>query len=186
MILPIYAYGQPVLRQVAQDITPDHPSLETFLANMWETMYHSKGVGLAAPQVGESIRVFVVDTVQLEKSRKNQEKGIKQVFINAHFIEETGAPWSYEEGCLSIPDIHGDVVRPSVVRLRWLDEHFQPQEGTFEGMNARVIQHEYDHLEGILFTDHLQPLAKRLNKNRLEKIRTGQISPDYKMKFARY
>lgn len=185
MILPIYAYGHPVLRQVAQDISPEQPLLETFIANLWETMYHSKGVGLASPQVGESIRVFVVDTMQLEKRQKNPVPGIKKVFINAHIVEESGEPWSYEEGCLSIPDIHGDVERPSVIRLRYLDEHFQPHEETFQGINARVIQHEYDHLEGVLFVDHLLPLKKRLIKNRLEKIRTGQIVPDYKMRFAK-
>ena len=149
-------------------------------------MYESQGVGIAAPQVGLSIRLFLVDTVQVsEKDGKQEFEGVKRAFINAEKVEEAGKPWNYEEGCLSIPDIRGDVSRPPQIRLRYLDENFVEHDEVFDGMNARVIQHEYDHIEGILFTDHLRPLKKKLIKKRLEKIRTGQIDPDYRMKFAR-
>lgn len=183
MILPIYAYGQPVLKKVAEPIGPDYPDLATLIANMWETMYHANGVGLAAPQIGKSIRLFVVDTVQTRKEGQEDE-GIKQVFINAEKVEEAGEPWAYEEGCLSIPDIHGDVERPPQLKLRWLNEAFEPREAVFTGVNARVIQHEYDHIEGVLFTEHLKPLKKRLIRKKLEAIKKGKHKADYKMKFA--
>lgn len=182
MILPIYAYGQPVLKKMATDIGPDFPGLETLIANMWETMYHAQGIGLAAPQIGKSIRLFLVDTQQIKEQEDGQE-GIKQVFINAQKIEEAGEPWAYEEGCLSIPDVRGEVERPPQLRLRYLDEQFQKHETVFSGMNARVIQHEYDHIDGILFTEYLKPLKKRLVKRKLENIKKGKASPDYKMKF---
>lgn len=187
MVYPIYAYGQPVLRQVAADIKADYPNLEKLLADMWETMYYSSGVGLAAPQIGLSVRIFTVDTVQMEEKSKRQNKGagIKKVFINAHMIDETGEHWDYEEGCLSIPQVHGDVSRKPVIRLRYMDENFVEHEETFDGMNARVIQHEYDHLEGILFTDLLPPLKKRLIAKKMDKIRAGQVDPDYRMRFAK-
>jgi peptide deformylase len=155
---------------------------------MWETMYNADGVGLAAPQIGRSIRLFIVDTQKpIDQSNKDEkpDKGVKQVFINARRIEETGEPWTFEEGCLSIPDIRGDVDRPESIRLQYLDENFQMHEDVFEGINARVIQHEYDHLEGILFTELLKPIKKQLIKRRLEKIKKGEISVDYKMKFSR-
>ena len=182
MILPIYAYGQPVLRQVAQEIDQDYPKLQELIANMWETMYNAKGVGLAAPQVGLSIRLFVVDTEQVMEEGE-EEKGIKQVFINAQKVEESGEPWAYEEGCLSIPDIHGDVERQPTLRLRWLDENFEPHEQTFDGVNARVIQHEYDHIDGVLFVEHLKPVKKRLVRRKLDDIRKGKIKAAYKLKF---
>ncbi len=184
MILPIYAYGQPVLKKVAQPIEADFPELTELIANMWETMYAAEGVGLAAPQVGLAIRLFVIDTEQLEKKDKpDQEPGFKKVFINAEMLDEAGELWAYEEGCLSIPRISGDVERPPTIRLRYLDENFVEHEESFDGVNARVIQHEYDHIEGVLFTEHLKPLKKRLIRRKLDNIRTGKIETDYKMRF---
>ncbi|MCB0549625.1 MAG: peptide deformylase [Phaeodactylibacter sp.] len=182
MLLPIYAYGQPVLKKKAEDINPGHPGLPEFIENMWETMYHAEGVGLAAPQVGESLRLFVVDTIQIMEEGKEDE-GIKKVFINAYKIEEAGEPWTYEEGCLSIPDVRGDVDRPPQLRLRYLNENFEEQEEVFTGINARVIQHEYDHIDGILFTEHLKPIKRRLVRRKLEDIKKGKVKVDYRMKF---
>ncbi len=184
MILPIYAYGQPVLKKVGVDIEPDYPDLEQLLANMWETMYNAQGVGLAAPQIGLAIRIFMVDTIQIMEKGKEAE-GIKQAFINAHVVEMGGDPWAYEEGCLSIPDVRADVERPAQVKLRYVDENFIAHEKIFTGINARVILHEYDHIDGILFTEHLKPLKKRMIKRRLENIRKGKVNRNYKMKFAR-
>ena len=183
MILPIYAYGQGVLKKRAEEITSDYPDLDKLIENMWETMYQASGVGLAAPQIGRSIRLFLVDTVQIMDEGKEDE-GIKSVFINPEKIEEVGEVWTYEEGCLSIPDIRGDVDRPPVLKIRYLDENFEEQEKVFAGMNARVIQHEYDHLEGILFIEHLKPIKKRLVRKKLENIKKGKIKVDYRMKFV--
>ncbi len=187
MILPIYAYGQPVLKKVASDVPPEYPGLSELIANMWETMYVADGVGLAAPQIGQPIRLFVIDTLEVE--RKGEEKvatdeGFKRVFINARILEETGKPWAYEEGCLSIPRIRGDVERPDTILVHWLDEDFNPHEATFTGINARVIQHEYDHIQGVLFTERLKPLKKRLVQRKLEDIRNGKITTEYKMRFV--
>ncbi len=183
MILPIYAYGQPVLKKVCEDITKDYPDLETLITNMWETMYNAKGVGLAAPQIGKAIRLFIIDTSEA-LDENDQEEGMKKVFINAHKIEEGGTPSDYEEGCLSIPDVRGDVSRPPQLKLRYMDEKFVEHEEVFTGINARVIQHEYDHIDGILFTEHLKPIKRRLVRRRLDNIRKGNISNDYKMKFS--
>lgn len=187
MILPIYAYGHPVLRAETEEIQPNHPKLDEILENMWETMYAAKGIGLAAPQVGMSLRLFLVDTAQLDKEEEESDKepGIKQAFLNAEIIEEAGKAWSYEEGCLSIPEVRGKVSRQPQIRIRYQDPSFETHEKVFQGMNARVIQHEYDHIEGVLFTDLLQPLKKRLVKKRLSKIQKGQTHADYRMKFAR-
>lgn len=186
MILPIYAYGQPVLKKVAAPIEPGHQGLEQLIADMWETMYHAEGVGLAAPQVGVSIRLFVIDTLQLDKDERKGEKeaGFKKVFINAQMLDEVGELWTYEEGCLSIPRIRGDVERPPQIRIRYLDENFQEHEESFSGINARVVQHEYDHIEGVLFTEHLKPLKKRLIRRKLDDIRLGKVSMDYKLRFV--
>ncbi|MEM1216479.1 MAG: peptide deformylase, partial [Bacteroidota bacterium] len=184
MILAVYAYGQPVLKKVAAEIDADYPGLEKLLADMWETMYHASGVGLAAPQIGRSIRIFMVDTVQI-MDEGQEDQGIKQVFINAQKIEESGPEWAYEEGCLSIPDVRGEVNRPPVLRLRWQDENFETHEATFKGMNARVIQHEYDHIDGVLFTEHLKPIKRQLIRRKLDKIRKGKVAADYKMKFIK-
>ena len=186
MILPIYAYGQPVLKKVAREIAPDYPNLQELIENMWETMYNADGVGLAAPQIGLSIRLFIVDTAKpLEDSEdKDAPKGIKKVFINAEMLEETGDEWAYEEGCLSIPDIRGDVDRQERIRIRYLDENFEEQEESFDGLNARVIQHEYDHIEGILFTELLKPVKKKLVQRKLIKIKKGAVKVSYPMRFA--
>ena len=183
MILPVFAYGQPVLKKKAVDIDPTYEGLQGLIGDMWETMYEAHGVGLAAPQIGKGIRLFVVDTVQMDKEGL-PPVGIKKVFINPVILEEFGNVWAYEEGCLSIPDVRGDVERFSHVKLRYLDEHFEQREEIFDGMNARVIQHEYDHIEGILFVEHLKPIKKTLIRKRLDKIRNGQIEADYRLKFA--
>lgn len=182
MILPIYLFGQPVLKKVCTDIEPTYPALTTLIANMWETMYNAHGVGLAAPQIGLGIRMFLVDTIQVLEEEKPGE-GIKQVFINAQMIDETGEEWSYEEGCLSIPFIRGDVNRQEKISIRYFDENFKEHTKHFEGLNARVIQHEYDHIEGILFTEKLKPLKKKMVMKRLENIKKGNVDPDYKVKF---
>lgn len=181
MILPVFAFGHPVLTKVAEPIQQDYPDLNDLLSNMWETMYNANGIGLAAPQIGLSIRIFLVDTTQLDE--KEEKPGIKKVFINAEIIEEDGDDWSYEEGCLSIPKVTGMVERPERVTIKFLDENFEEHEETFEGMNARVIQHEYDHIDGILFTEYLKPLKKRLIKRKLEQIKKGQADAHYKMKY---
>ena len=178
MILPIYTYGQRILKKVAISLDQSYDGLEDLVKNMWETMYKAKGVGLAAPQVGHSIRLFIVDTTHIE-DEENEHIGFKSVFINAQKIDETGKEWEYEEGCLSIPDIRGDVERPERLHIRYLDDNFNQQETTFEGINARVIQHEYDHIEGVLFTERLKPLKKRRIKRKLESIRQGIVEADY-------
>jgi peptide deformylase len=184
MILPIYAYGQPVLRKPAMPVQPDYPELASFISDMYETMYSAKGVGLAAPQVGRSIRVFVVDTLQVNKSIE-KHIGIKQTFLNAQILDESGEPWLYEEGCLSIPDIHVEIERLPVIHLRYQDENFVEHTQTFEGINARVIQHEYDHIEGVLFIDRMKPLKRRMINRKLEKIKKGEIDSDHPMKYAK-
>jgi len=182
MILPIYAYGQPVLKKKCEPIDKDYPELDTLIANMWETMYNAEGVGLAAPQIGLPIRMFLVDTVQ-SMEEGEEDKGIKKVFINAQKIKEEGKIWDYEEGCLSIPNIRGDVSRPEVLRLRYMDKNFKEHEEVFDGINARVIQHEYDHIEGILFTQLLKPIKKKLVKRKLGKIAKGKADASYRLKF---
>jgi peptide deformylase len=190
MILPIVAYGHPVLRKMCEDITPEYPKLQELIANMWETMYSSSGVGVAAPQVNRPIRLFVIDSKQIIEGMDDEERadypgdnGIKQVFINAHIVDTAGEEWAYNEGCLSIPKVREDVYRPESVTIRYVDENFQPHEETFTGVTARVIFHEYDHIDGKLFIDHLKPLKRRMIKGKLEDITKGKISVDYKMTF---
>jgi len=189
MILPIVAYGDAVLRKKAIEIDKDHPKLKDLVENMWETMYKASGVGLAAPQVGLSLRLFVIDATPFsddeDLSTEEQEilKGFKKVFINAKIEEETGSDWAFNEGCLSIPDIREDVSRKDTITITYQDETFKSHTETYNGLVARVIQHEYDHIEGILFTDKLSSLKKRLLKSRLEKISKGKINIDYKMRF---
>ena len=192
MIFPIVAYGHPVLRKVAEDIDPDYPGLAKLIDDMWETMYGSSGVGLAAPQVNKSIRLFVIDTVQMFNNMEEEERkeypdapGLKQVFINAHITELDEKEWSYNEGCLSIPKIREDITRHETVTLDYVDENFEPHTGTFTGLTARVILHEYDHTEGKLFIDHISPLKRKLMKGRLDDISKGKISVDYKMLFPK-
>jgi peptide deformylase len=189
MILPIVAYGDPVLKRKARAIDSSYDGLNVLIASMWETMYHAHGVGLAAPQIGKSIRLFVIDGSPFADDEDASPsdhivlKSFKKVFINAEIIVEQGDDFSFAEGCLSIPDIREEVTRPSVIRLRYQDEHFEPHEEEFSGLAARIIQHEYDHIEGVLFTDKLSPLKKRLIKGRLEKISRGQVEAEYRMKF---
>ena len=192
MILPVVAYGSPILRKVCDDITPGYPGLEKLLADMWETLYNSNGVGLAAPQINKPIRLFIVDTIQIvedfneeDKSKYPNEVPIKQVFINARKIEDTGDLWPYNEGCLSIPKVREDIQRTTHVRISYMDEHFIQHEGVFHGITARVIQHEYDHIEGKLFIDYLSQLKKRLIKKKLDEISMGKVKTDYKMLFPR-
>lgn len=188
MILPIVAYGHPVLRKMCQDIDNKYPNLKQLIDDMWATMYHSNGVGLAAPQINHAIRLFVVDTEQIvegfdEQDKKDypNEKPIKQVFINAHVVATTGDLWAYNEGCLSIPKVREDVNRPQSITLQYLDENFAPQTKTFDGITARVIMHEYDHIDGKLFIDYLAPLKKRLLQKKLNDISAGKVKMNYRM-----
>ncbi|WP_297690850.1 peptide deformylase [uncultured Eudoraea sp.] len=189
MTLSILAYGDPVLRKIGKTINKDYPQLKELIANMWETMYNANGVGLAAPQIGLPIRLFVVDTGPFaddeELTPKEQEalKNFKKVFINAKIEQQSGNNWTFNEGCLSIPDIREDVTRMDTIEITYLDEDFKPHKETYDGLLARVIQHEYDHIEGILFTDKLSSLKKRLLKGKLANISKGKINVDYKMRF---
>ena len=192
MNLPIVAYGHPVLRKVCDDITAEYPDLQKLIADMWETMYNSSGVGLAAPQINRAIRLFVVDTEQIvegfdeeDKRTYPNEKPIKRVFINAHIIEETGEMWSYNEGCLSIPKVREDVSRKRHLKIRYMDENFVEHTEDFTGITARVIQHEYDHIDGKLFIDYMPPLKKRLMKKKLDDITNGKVRTDYRMLFVK-
>jgi len=177
---------------VAKDITPDYPHLQQLIADMWETMYASNGVGLAAPQINRSIRMFTVDSAQIienldEDERKEYEgdEGIKEMFINAHIVEYTGDEWTYNEGCLSIPKVREDVMRPETITIEYVNEKFEPQTKTFSGITARVIQHEYDHIEGKLFIDYLTPLKRKLLKGKLLDISKGKIKMDYRMTYPK-
>lgn len=182
MILPIVAYGDPVLKQVANDIDAEYPNLKQLIEDMENTMEKANGVGLAAPQIGLSIRLFIIDST-LMMDEGEEDKGIREVFINAEMIEETGTEWAFEEGCLSIPDIREDVYRKDTITIKYLDKDFKEHTKTFDGMTARVIQHEYDHIEGILFIDHLKPLKKKLLNKRLRRISEGKIDVKYRMRF---
>ncbi len=184
MILPIYAYGQPVLRKRSLPITGDYPDLATLIDDMYQTMYSAKGVGLAAPQVGKDIRLFVIDTTQLDKKGENIG-GIKRVFINAQLLDESGDPWLYEEGCLSIPDIHVEIERNPSIHLKYIDTEWIEHTEVFDGVNARVIQHEHDHIEGILFIDRMKPLKRRMLSRKLEKIRKGEVETNHPMRFLK-
>lgn len=189
MILPIVAYGDPILRREAENIDKDFPELKTLIDDMFETMYAAYGIGLAAPQVGKSIRLFVVDAApfaedeDLTEEEKEIMKNFKKVFINAKIENEEGDEWAFNEGCLSIPDIREDVFRQPKITITYLDENFKEHTETYDGLIARVIQHEYDHIEGILFTDKLSPLKKRLIKSKLNNISKGKINVDYRMRF---
>ena len=190
MIIPIYGYGEPVLRQVGAEITPDYPNLKEIIANMYDTMYNAYGVGLAAPQVGLPIRLFIIDTEpfsendDLTKEEQIQLKGYKQTFINAKMVLEDGEEWSFNEGCLSIPEVREDVYRNERITIEYCDENFNKKLEVFEGLIARVIQHEYDHIQGVLFTDKISTLKKTLIKKKLQNIMDGKAFPDYRMKFA--
>jgi peptide deformylase len=192
MVLPIVAYGAPVLRKVCKDITPDYPGLEKLLEDMWETMYASNGVGLAAPQINRDIRLFVIDSEQIFKNLDEEDEGkysdapgAKRVFINAKIKDLDGEEWAYNEGCLSIPKIREDVHRKQMVVLEYLDENFLQRTESFHGITARVILHEYDHIEGKLFIDYIKPLKRKLMQRKLNDISKGKIKVDYKMSFAK-
>jgi peptide deformylase len=190
MILPIVGYGDPVLRKVCDDITSEHPNLQEIIANMYDTMYNAYGVGLAAPQVGLPIRLFVIDTEpfsdseDLTKEEQEQLKGFKQTFINAKMLKEEGEEWGFNEGCLSIPDVREDVYRNETITIEYFDENFNKRTEVYDGLIARVIQHEYDHIEGILFTDKISTLKRTLIKKKLQNIMDGKARPDYKMRFC--
>jgi peptide deformylase len=189
MILPIIAYGDPVLRKKAIDVSPDYPNFNELIETMYETMYNAYGVGLAAPQIGLSIRLFIVDASpfaedeSLSVEEQNQLKDFKCTFINAKILDETGDEWTFNEGCLSIPNIREDVIRNPKIKIQYQDENFKTHSKEFDGLLARVIQHEYDHIEGILFTDKISNFKKRLIKGKLANISKGKINIDYKMRF---
>lgn len=189
MILPIIAYGHPVLKRKAEVINKDYPKLNELIENMFETMYNASGVGIAAPQIGLSIRLFIVDTNpfaeddSLSDNDRNQLKSFKKIFINPIIIDEKGDEWSFEEGCLSIPNIREGVLRQKQITIQYHDENFNKHTDSFDGLLARVIQHEYDHIEGVLFTDKLSSFKKQLLKKKLLKISSGKLSFDYEMKY---
>ena len=189
MILPIVAYGDPVLRKVGEEIDANYPDLKTLISNMKETMYNASGVGLAAPQIGKAIRLFIVDASpfaedeDLSEEERETLKNFNKVFINPQILEEEGKEWAFNEGCLSIPDVREDVSRKERVIFEYQDEDFKTYTETLDGLAARVFQHEYDHIEGILFTDKLSTLKKRIIKKRLENISKGKINTDYRMRF---
>ena len=182
MILPIVAYGHPILRKIAAEIEPGHPGLNELIDNMFETMYQSEGVGLAAPQVNQSIRLIVIDASPYEKD-KPELQGFKKLLINPQMIEESGEEWSFNEGCLSIPEIREDVMRKPRIRIQYQDKDFKTYDEIYEGIPARIIQHEYDHLQAKLFVDRINPLRKIVLKRRLHDISTGNIEVAYKMIF---
>ncbi|WP_425658723.1 peptide deformylase [Tenacibaculum ascidiaceicola] len=189
MILPIVAYGDPVLRKVGKEIDKDYPQLEKLIADMRETMYNANGLGLAAPQIGKDIRLFVIDASpfaeddDISEEEKEVFKNFNRVFINAKIIEEEGDEWAFNEGCLSIPTINEDVFRQEKVTIEYQDENFEKHTETLSGLPARVFQHEYDHIEGILFTDKLSSLKKRLIKKKLDNISKGKVNAGYRMRF---
>lgn len=190
MVLPIVAYGDPILKKEADDIEKDYPNLDQLIENMFETMYEASGVGLAAPQIGKSIRLFIVDGSPFAEDEEEEEdprakgmKDFKKVFINPVIEEETGDEWGFNEGCLSIPKIREEVFRKEKILVTYYDQNWELKEERFEGYAARIIQHEYDHIEGILFTDHLSILKKRLLTKKLQNISKGIVDVDYKMKF---
>jgi peptide deformylase len=189
MILPIVAYGHGTLRKECVEVTPQYPDLETLIANMWETMYNSNGVGIAAPQINHAIRLFMIDSVQIVEGAEDEEdiekykneKPTKQLFINPKIVKLEGKPWKYEEGCLSIPKIREMIERDEIVTITFLDENFNEQTQTYDGLTARIILHEFDHIEGKLFIDYLPPLKKRLLKKKLDDISKGRVKVDYRM-----
>lgn len=191
MILPIIAYGHPVLRKKAETITKDYPDLDKLIEDMFDTMYQANGIGLAAPQVGKSIRLFIVNATPFgdDEDLSDEEREVlatfKKVFINAQIVKESGDEWAFNEGCLSIPDVREDVFRQPEITIEYEDENFVKHTETYTGIAARIIQHEYDHIEGVLFTDLLSPLKKRLIKSKLNNISQGKINVDYAMRFPR-
>lgn len=186
MVLPVYVYGMSVLRKVAHEIQEDYEGLDQLIADMFETMRASDGIGLAAPQVGKSLRIFVADTSPVSEDKGEPElKDFKKVFINPIILDEWGDPWSFEEGCLSLPDVREDVSRPTNIRIEYYDENWNLIEEEYNGIRARVIQHEYDHLDGKLFVDRINPIRRKLLSARLNAISRGKIDKDYKIIFPK-
>lgn len=188
MILPVVAYGDPVLKKEAEEIDENYPNLKELIENMYETMYQASGVGLAAPQIGLGIRLFIVDGSPFAEDEDEDPKAkgmenFKKVFINPIIEEENGEKWGFAEGCLSIPTIREEVFRKEKVVISYYNENWELKEEEYDGYKARIIQHEYDHLDGVLFTDHLSPLKKRLLTKKLQSISKGEVKADYKMKF---
>lgn len=192
MILPIVAYGDPILKKESEEIDESYPDLKTLIENMYETMYEASGIGLAAPQIGKSIRMFIVDGTPFAEDQEEDEEDdprakdmedFKKVFINPIIESESGEKWGFNEGCLSIPTIREEVFRHETVVVSYYDENWELQEESFDGYKARIIQHEYDHIDGVLFTDHLSPLKKRLLGKKLGNISKGDVKADYRMKF---
>ncbi len=184
MILPVYVFGQPVLRKVAEDITKEYTDLDKLLNDMHDTMYRAEGIGLAAPQIGLPIRLFIIDADPLKEDFPELE-GFKKVFINARIVELSGKDVAYTEGCLSLPTIREEVKRPSKVRIKYMDANFVEHDEIYEGFGARIIQHEYDHIDGKLFVDHLNPLKRRLLKGRLNDVSKGNVDIAYRIKTAK-
>ena len=190
MILPIVGYGHPVLKTRAKKINKSSESLSNIIDNMWETMYNANGVGLAAPQIGLSIRLFIVDTKpfsddeSLSQQENNKLKSFKKVFINPEILEENGEAWDFNEGCLSIPEVRADIKRSKTIKIKYFDINFIEQFEEFDGLIARVIQHEYDHIEGILFTDKISPLKRKILRRKLLDISKGKVPTNYLMKFS--
>lgn len=186
MVLPVYVYGMSVLRKVAPEIPEDYQGLDQFIEDLFETMKASDGIGLAAPQVGKSLRVFVVDTSPIAEDKGEPELAdFRKVFINPYILEEWGDDWGFEEGCLSLPNLREEVVRPSKVRIEYFDENWVLKEEVYDGIRARVIQHEYDHLEGKLFVDKISPLRRKLLAPRLKAISKGRVDADFKIVYPR-
>lgn len=192
MILPVVAYGHPVLRQICDDIQSDYPNLDVLIADMWETMYHSHGMGLAAPQINKAIRLFVIDTVQVfensddeDKDQFEGEQGMKKVFINARITDRSGHEWTCDEGCLSLPGFREEVTRENIITISYCDEQLVQKTETYRGLNARVIQHEYDHIDGKLFIDRISLIKRKLLKKKLDDISAGRVKPGYKMLFPK-
>lgn len=182
MILPVVAYGHPVLKKVAGDVTPDYPELKQFVADLWETMYKTDGVGLAAPQVNRSVRIFVIDASAFAEKYPETDN-FRKTFINPYIYKEEGEEWSFNEGCLSFPGLREDIMRKPVVYIRYVDEDFVQHDERYEGVIARIIQHEYDHIEGVVFVDRISTLKKMLIKGKLNDISKGNVDVDYKMTF---
>jgi len=184
MILPVVAFGDPVLRKKGENISKDYEGLSELIENMWETMYGAEGVGLAAPQIGKAIRLFLVDATPFAEDESELD-GFKKVFINAEILDETGEEWQFKEGCLSIPGIRENVKRNETVKIKYLDEEFKEHTEEYSGLAARVIQHEYDHIEGILFVDKINPLKKQMIKRKLTDISKGNVKAGYRMRFPK-
>jgi len=185
MILPIVAFGAPILREKCAEVTKDFTDLDILIENMWETMYAAHGVGLAAPQINKRIRLFLIDTTPFLEDEESEVQALKTIFINPVITSETGDEWEFNEGCLSIPEIREDISRKSLITVEYLDEKFEKHIQKYDGVIARVIMHEYDHLNGILFTDKLSPLRKRMLKGKLMDISKGKVGTTYKMKIVK-